>query len=389
MERLSIKNAFMVFAFFAAMLNLFAAGLLLKTAPGLSAAETLGAALALAALLILLARYIGAHFAKRAEILVTGLHLMSAGDLTHKLKIKGKDDFSWLAYEYDSARKAMNALIGDITRHAREVADAAGQLSGTFAQISLSTSRQSEAASAMAAGGEQTSVSIREVVEHARQAKGLTERSGELSAQGSVDIDKVIADMQKIAESVACSSDIIQNLGKQSDEIQGIVKVIAGIAEQTNLLALNAAIEAARAGEQGRGFAVVADEVRKLAERTTTSTKEVAGMVERIRNGTKQAVSSMEDGVGKVNAGVVLAKQAGSSMARLRDSARQVEAVVGDISSAIEEQGVASNEIAGNVEKVAQMAEENSCAVLQVQETALQLAALASSQQDAVSRFKV
>jgi methyl-accepting chemotaxis protein len=389
MERLSIKNAFMVFAFFAATLNLCAAALLLRTAPSRSFGETFASCLVVAALLVLLARYVGSHFAKRAEILVTGLHLLSSGDLTHKLKIKGKDDFSWLAYEYDSARKAMNALIGDITRHAHEVADAAGQLSVTFAQISLSSNRQSEAASAMAAGGEQTSASIGEVVAHARQARALTERSGELAAQGSVDIEKVIADMQKIAESVSCSSGIIQNLGKQSDEIQGIVKVIAGIAEQTNLLALNAAIEAARAGEQGRGFAVVADEVRKLAERTTTSTKEVAGMVERIRNGTKQAVGSMEDGVGKVNAGVALANQAGISMARLRDSARQVEAVVGGISSAIEEQGVASNEIAGNVEKVAQMADENSSAVLEVQETARHLAGLASSQQEAVARFKV
>jgi methyl-accepting chemotaxis protein len=188
---------------------------------------------------------------------------------------------------------------------------------------------------------------------------------------------------------VQSSSAIIEDLGRQSDQITSIVNTIKEIADQTNLLALNAAIEAARAGEQGRGFAVVADEVRKLAERTTLSTAEIAGMVGKIQNGTRNAVSSMETGVVQAGKGVDLASQAGTSITEIRDGSVRVMEVVNSISDSIREQGTVSSEIAKNIERIAQMSEESANAIQNTTNAARHLQQLSSGLHNSVSRFKL
>jgi methyl-accepting chemotaxis protein len=195
--------------------------------------------------------------------------------------------------------------------------------------------------------------------------------------------------MHNISEAVQSSSAIIEDLGRQSDQITSIVNTIKEIADQTNLLALNAAIEAARAGEQGRGFAVVADEVRKLAERTTLSTAEIAGMVGKIQNGTRNAVSSMETGVVQAGKGVDLASQAGTSITEIRDGSVRVMEVVNSISDSIREQGTVSSEIAKNIERIAQMSEESANAIQNTTNAARHLQQLSSGLHNSVSRFKL
>jgi len=202
-------------------------------------------------------------------------------------------------------------------------------------------------------------------------------------------VQSTISEINKIADSVSRSSEVIHTLGEQSTRISSIVNVIKEIADQTNLLALNAAIEAARAGEQGRGFAVVADEVRKLAERTSLSTKEIATMIDAVQHGMQSAVVRMAEGREQVGAGVQMAAKTGESMSRVQVATHQVINVVEDISTALREQSSASSQIAQNVEKIAQMTEENSAAISEVSRSANHLEQLAVALKSSVGHFRV
>ena len=172
--------------------------------------------------------------------------------------------------------------------------------------------------------------------ESARVAWRVSSETDAIATEGAAIIERASSEMKAIAETVQLTSDRVGDLGKQSDQITSIVKTIREIADQTNLLALNAAIEAARAGEQGRGFAVVADEVRKLAERTSLSTAEIGGMVQRIQDGTRSAIVSMESSLVKAGSGVELAGSAGQAIKRISSGAREVVQAVSKFSSVVE-----------------------------------------------------
>ena len=250
-------------------------------------------------------------------------------------------------------------LIRQVTDATTQVASASAELTAASGQVAVKSKAQSEAAASMAAAVEQMTVSIGQVADNGHEAERISKESGELSRQSTTVIQQSVEQMRHIADSVKQSASVIEALSAQSDEISAIIKTIKDIADQTNLLALNAAIEAARAGEQGRGFAVVADEVRKLAERTTASAQSVTDTIAQIQTNTQKAVASMEHGVGKVDAGVALGNEAGAAISRVQEGSERVLTVVNDIAAALKEQGAASTDIARNVEKIAQMSEDN------------------------------
>jgi len=312
----------------------------------------------------------------------------AAGDLSMTVATRPGDTGSMLAAMREMQAK-LKEMIAEILAGADQVSSSATELAASSSQVAENSCQQSKSASSMAAAVKELTVSIAQVSENAREARTVSSHSGELSAQGSDVIHNAATEMAKIADSVRESSQIIEALEQQSGDISAIVNVIKEIADQTNLLALNAAIEAARAGEQGRGFAVVADEVRKLAERTTKSTQEIAGMIEKIQDGTRSAVTSMESGVAQVGNGVALANKAGESITHIMSGASRVVQVVSDISDSLKEQSVASNDIAKNVESIAQMTEENSAAVQETAVAAHYLETLSASLQRSIGRFSV
>ncbi|MBA3902258.1 MAG: methyl-accepting chemotaxis protein [Rhodocyclaceae bacterium] len=353
----------------------------------------LALSLGLAVLAVLIALYltVGMYLAIVGGVhrLAEGAQRIAGGNLTSRVAEESKDELAVVARGFNSMADSLNELIGKIQSNASNVSAAATSLAASSSHIHDGSQKQSEAASAMAASVEQTTVGIGQIAEHARHAQEISAESGTLSDEGSDVVHRTVDEMKQIAASVEQSARLIEELGRQSDRISAIVNVIKDIADQTNLLALNAAIEAARAGESGRGFAVVADEVRKLAERTTKSTQDIASMIASIQSGTSQAVESMHSGVERVAGGVELAMRAGEAMERIKSGALRVVQSVDDISLALKEQSAASVEIAGNVEKIAQMAEENNAAVAGTTATARELERLAAGLQGEIRRYRV
>ncbi len=313
---------------------------------------------------------------------------IASGDISVAVALRGGDQDSLMA-SLARMQEALRDTLANVNVGSAQIAGAAAALTVASASIKSATEQQSDASGSMAASVEQMTTSIEQVAAHSGEALRMANMSGELSDQGNSVVQAAAAEMNAIAESAHGMADIMHVLEGHSTKISKVVQVISEIAGQTNLLALNAAIEAARAGEQGRGFAVVADEVRKLAERTSTSTQEIGGMVQAIQSGTAQAVAHMEGWSGRVGEGVARARSAGERMGEVRDSAGQVATTVSEINMALAEQTSASTQLAHNVERVARMAEENSCAVLAMATQSAQLDALAQSMQGIIARFRL
>jgi len=343
-------------------------------------------------LILAVAAYLvwGAYLAIIANLqrMTLGAQRMAQGDLTTRLSLQSQDEIREVGDSLDSMATAFSRLLRNAQQSATSVSQAASQLSVASAQITRSSNQQSESAASMAAAVEELTVSVDNISQHAAEANTLSAHAGKLSAEGGSMVGSVVSEMQRIADSVTESAKVIEELGQQSEQISAIVGTIKEIADQTNLLALNAAIEAARAGEQGRGFAVVADEVRKLAERTASSTQEISAMILAIQEGTSRAVTSMKQGVDRVENGVTITARTGDAMTQIEQEANKVVAMVSEISDALRQQSAASTDIAQNVEKIANMAEENSQSVSQSAATAAQLEKLATELESEIKRFK-
>jgi methyl-accepting chemotaxis protein len=298
------------------------------------------------------------------------------------------DEIGEIGHSFNDMVGGFQQIIQQVITGVHEVQKSSAHLYEASNKVSVSSKSQSDASASMAAATEEMLASIEQITESSRHTYTIAHQSGELSSQGEHTVNHAADEMTKIADAVNVSSESINKLGEKSKQISEIVNVIKEIADQTNLLALNAAIEAARAGEQGRGFAVVADEVRKLAERTSKSTIEISNMMEKIQAETREAVAGMKEGTERVKGGVLMAQQAGKSMVDIRNGAQQVIASVNEITNALGEQSSAGGQVSQGVEKIAQMADENSSSVAEIAVTAEHLAHLAKSLQESVNQFK-
>jgi aerotaxis receptor len=314
---------------------------------------------------------------------------IAAGDLTRPLPTSGKDELGELNAALSVMRNNLHELIASLSEGIHALNLTSDTVSVSANNSSRVSEMQSEAAAGMAAAMEELSVSIDQVSEHANDAHRVSQTSSEKAIEGGSVIHSAATEMENIASSVNHVAVKIHGLEEYSKQISGIANSIRDIADQTNLLALNAAIEAARAGEQGRGFAVVADEVRKLAERTANSTKEISGMIGKIQAGTAEAVTEMEVSVTRVKEGVKLARQAGDSVGSIREAAEHAASDVDDITHAIHEQSLAARDIAQRIEKIARGTEENTLTSTQTAASAKQMSELGQKLNELACRFKI
>ncbi|MDR2788413.1 MAG: methyl-accepting chemotaxis protein [Candidatus Accumulibacter sp.] len=310
-------------------------------------------------------------------------------DLTQRMNHNISDEIGEMATAFDYTMKALQGAFSDIRAQIESVARSVEALAATAKQVATSSQSQSSSSSAMAASVEEMAVSINTVSASATDAKLLAQEAGKTSDEGGQMVEQTSSEMTVIAKSVGEASQVIQTLGENSAEISNVVQVIREVADQTNLLALNAAIEAARAGEQGRGFAVVADEVRKLAERTAQSTGDISTMIGKIQASATDAVDKMGKVVKQMESGQEHAQEAGKRIQSIRVEAGKVSEAMVEISNALKEQGEASNDIAKHVESIAQITDENNAAAEETAANAQRLDELAKSVQNTINKFKV
>ncbi len=316
-------------------------------------------------------------------------HVRQSGDFTHSLPVRRKDEVGETTQAFNELLLSLRETLQTMQSSIGKVSHAAGELAENAEQTAQAASDTSESTSAMAAAVEEVTVGINHVGDATRQAMELARAAGEQAEQGGTVIRRAVDEINQIAEDVRAVSGIITQLGERSERISSVIQVIKDVADQTNLLALNAAIEAARAGESGRGFAVVADEVRKLAERTAGATVEISNMVSEIQQSSRDAVTSMEAAVLRVDSGVCLAGEAGSAITLIGARNQEVVETITSISESVLEQGAASNTIASQVERIAQATEENSAIARSSAESAQYVEAQAGHMREATARFRI
>lgn len=312
------------------------------------------------------------------------------GDLTMRIPVENaKDEIGMAAVSFNRFMEGLQAIVRDLLDQTSQISQYATGFAAVAEQVAHGSRRQHETVSSIVSSMDNMTLSIGIVSQSAEEAETISREAGAHARQGEQVVQEASAEINRIADSVSQIAQTVTSLGQRSNEISGIVQVIKEIAEQTNLLALNAAIEAARAGEQGRGFAVVADEVRKLAERTSSATQEIGNMILTIQTETQTAVSSMENGLAQVRQGVLLANQAGDSLARINNGSMQTSKVIEGIADATRQGNAASEEIARGVSDIAQMAQERVDISQKISDSAQQLELVATRLQNVVGKFHI
>ncbi|MBP6711745.1 MAG: methyl-accepting chemotaxis protein [Propionivibrio sp.] len=314
---------------------------------------------------------------------------VGSGDLTVSLPVDSKDEVGQTKDAFNRFVATLRTMVADVKGNSGKLLDGIELVAQSTDSISESSKQQANFANATAAAVEELTVSVSHIADSARNAEQMTRASGQASRQMSAEVRATAEEISLISDTVKQLETVLKGLDSRSMQISNIVGVIKEISDQTNLLALNAAIEAARAGEQGRGFAVVADEVRKLAERTGVSTVEIGNMIRLIQEETKSAVGSMETAVQQVQAGVEKSQAVTHSIELIERNAHEVESALGSIATATAQQSTASHEIARNIERIHEMTESSDSSVQHTQAETSTLRALAQDLRILMDKFRV
>ncbi|GFO66164.1 methyl-accepting chemotaxis protein [Geomonas paludis] len=321
--------------------------------------------------------------------LVRVAETVATGDLSQSIEVTSRDETGQLMAAMKTMTESLRGMIGAVTNTSQQVSAAANQVHGISDRIAEEAEEVASQSGTVATAGEQMSATSGDIASTCHQAAQGAQRAMHSASDGAAVVERTIAVMGQIADRVRESAQTVAGLGERSDQIGAIIGTIEDIADQTNLLALNAAIEAARAGEQGRGFAVVADEVRALAERTTRATREIAEMIKAIQGETREAVAAMEQGVEQVASGTEEAGKSGAALGEILDLVQAVAMQVGQIATAAEEQTATTSEIAGNMHRITQVVARTSQGASESAVEAGSLTTYAAQLQDLVQRFKL
>ncbi|WP_334118167.1 methyl-accepting chemotaxis protein [Limnobacter sp.] len=332
--------------------------------------------------------FISRMFKRKLSTASVHINALADGRLNSQIKVSGKDEVDLLLVDLSKAQTNLRNLIDGIRNSTSSLTESAAFVRTSSDEMNNAASEQADATASMAAAVEELTVSISQITENSNEASHTALQAKHSADQGSVTLGLVVEGIRGIANSVQGSAATVRSLEKQSNEISEIISTITDIADRTNLLALNAAIEAARAGESGRGFAVVADEVRKLAEQTKGSSERISSMVFQIQSITQQASKSMDDSVGMVQQGIEQADSVSETIDEIKANADRVNEAIQAITVSMKEQSNVSVEISRNVERVAQMTEENTAAIAQNKHVAQQISDLAGSLTQSVQVFK-
>jgi methyl-accepting chemotaxis protein len=314
---------------------------------------------------------------------------IASGDLSHNIQVTRRDELGVLQQGIQRMGTTLRELISGIRDGVTQIASAAEELSAVTEQTSAGVNSQKIETDQVATAMHEMTATVQEVARNAEQAsRAAADADGQARAGDKV-VAEAIAQIERLAAEVARSTDAMSHLQQESNKIGSVMDVIKAVAEQTNLLALNAAIEAARAGEAGRGFAVVADEVRGLAQRTQKSTEEIEGLVAGLQNGTQQVAAVMNNSRSLTDSSVELTRKAGVSLENITRTVSNIQSMNQQIAAAAEEQSAVAEEISRSIINVRDVSEQTATASDETAKSSVELARLGSQLQQMVSHFRV
>ena len=354
---------------------------------------SVGIQLAIGSLLAMLIAVGSAVWLLRSKLaplgdLVRQAEALGAGDLSVRLNVSSNDEIGQLARSFNQMSQALSTMVEHIRRASQEVNSRAQALSGLSGGAYEGMEQQSGEITSMAGAVEEFSATSLNIADNMGSTQRLAQENAQQTQIGRTSMEEASSSLEQIAGALNSTATVINTLGQRSQEIGGIVGVITSIAEQTNLLALNAAIEAARAGEQGRGFAVVADEVRNLASRTRQATDEISGMIQSIQQETGNAISTMEQGNVLMQEGLSRNANVASALARIDEQSRSAGQQFAAITTATQEQSSTATLLSSNLQSIALANSEQREVVSNLAVTAKELESLAAELRQEVDRFR-